>query len=90
MAFYFCIVWPFFVHEFKLGYQPYDLQYYAMLWTKLPVANDCCQIPLSPKLQNANRNYYKYTSTIVVSLVPGYFSRKAALFLRFCFFSLAF
>ena len=30
------------------------------------------------------------TSTVVVSLVPGYFSRKAALFLRFCFFSLAF
>jgi len=28
------------------------------------------------------------TSTVVVSLVPGYFSRKAGLFLSFCFFHL--
>ena len=30
------------------------------------------------------------TSTVVVSLVPGYFSKKAGLFLRSSFFSLAF
>ena len=31
-----------------------------LIWTKLLVANDCCQILSSPKLQNTNKNYYKY------------------------------
>ena len=39
MAFYFCTVWPFFVHELKMGYYPYDLQYYApMILRNRPVS----------------------------------------------------
>ena len=45
------------------------------------------------KLETAYRHEilrWSQTSTVVVSWVPDYFSRKAALFLRFCFFHLLF